>query len=65
MFLQNASLQYLRISEIRIFSDIFSGNVTNLKKVTKNAKKKCKKKRPENTLILGVFIENRAVALSN
>jgi hypothetical protein len=53
-----------RISEIGTFSDIFSGNVTNLKKVQKNAKNaKNAKKCPENTRNFGCFIENRAVAI--
>jgi hypothetical protein len=54
----------LRISgKIGTFSDIFFGNVTNLQKVKKAKKRKKTKKSVENTQILGVFIENRAVAI--
>jgi hypothetical protein len=47
--------------EIGTFSDIFFRNVTNKK--VQNAKKRKMQKCPENTRNLGVFIENRAVAI--
>jgi hypothetical protein len=45
--------------KIGTFSDIFFRNVTICKKSAKNAKKRKMQKCPENTEILGVFIENR------
>jgi hypothetical protein len=61
MFYRIRSAQYLRISEIGTFSDIFSGNVTITKKCKKCKKRKNAKKRPEKPQILGVLSKNRIV----